>query len=132
MPAQTAAESSVIASFLMDLPHPDADIVASVHAAAAWFKKTAIYGHALKFGPDGRHLVDESGAGPLWARYYEIGTDRPLFGDRDKSIHDNMDEISAEPPPWLLMVQRDAEANARAVRGLAEGSSGAEAVAVWL
>ena len=40
-------------------------------------------------------MADEK-AGPLWARYYEIGTDRPLFGDRDKSIHDKVEEISAE------------------------------------
>ena len=43
-----------------------------------------------------RRLVHESGAGPIWARYYEIGTDRPIFGDRDKTIHDNVDEISKE------------------------------------
>ena len=28
--------------------------------------------------------------------YYEIGTDRPLFGDRDKSIHDKVEELSRE------------------------------------
>jgi PelA/Pel-15E family pectate lyase len=32
----------------------------------------------------------------LWARYYEIATDGPIFGDRDKSIHDNVNEISKE------------------------------------
>jgi PelA/Pel-15E family pectate lyase len=36
------------------------------------------------------------GAGPLWPRYNEIGSDRPIFGDRDKSIHDRVDELSAE------------------------------------
>ena len=35
-------------------------------------------------------------AGPLWPRYSEIGTDRPLFGDRDLTIHDDVNEISAE------------------------------------
>jgi PelA/Pel-15E family pectate lyase len=25
-----------------------------------------------------------------------MGTDRPIFGDRDKSIHDSVDELSAE------------------------------------
>ena len=33
---------------------------------------------------------------PIWARYYEIGTDRPIFGDRDKTIHDDVNEISRE------------------------------------
>jgi len=35
-------------------------------------------------------------AGALWARYYDIATDRPLFGDRDQSIHDDVNEISRE------------------------------------
>ena len=33
---------------------------------------------------------------PLWSRYYEIGSNRPIFGDRDKSIHDTVEEISHE------------------------------------
>jgi PelA/Pel-15E family pectate lyase len=67
-----------------------------VDAAAAWLKKTAIYGKAYVRGPDGRHLVSAPGAGPLWARFYALGTDLPIFGDRDKSIHDTVDEISRE------------------------------------
>jgi len=41
-------------------------------------------------------LVPSPGNGPLWARYYEIGTDRPVFGDRDRSVHDAVNEISRE------------------------------------
>jgi PelA/Pel-15E family pectate lyase len=44
----------------------------------------------------GRLLVPAPGNGPLWARYYEIGTDRPIFGDRDRTIHDDVSEISLE------------------------------------
>ena len=32
----------------------------------------------------------------VWARFYEIGSNRPLYGDRDKSIHYSLDEISRE------------------------------------
>lgn len=39
----------------------------------------------------GRRLGDDG-----WARFYEIGTDRPVFGDRDGSVHYSIDEISAE------------------------------------
>ena len=81
----------------MRLLNPSPAVVASVHAAASWFKKTALYDIAFKSaGGDGRHLISDPGAGPTWARYYEIGTDRPIFGDRDKTIHDNVDEISRE------------------------------------
>jgi PelA/Pel-15E family pectate lyase len=81
----------------MQLPDPDARVVAAVHAAAAWFEKTKIMGKAFQSnGSDGRQLVDAPGGGPIWARYYEIGTDRPIFGDRDKTIHDDVNDISRE------------------------------------
>ena len=98
MPSQAAGESAGIMFFLMGLPDPSPAIVTAVHAAAAWFEKTAIKDVIFKPTPDGtgRHLIPTPGATPLWPRYSEIGSDRPLFGDRDKTIHDQVDEISKE------------------------------------
>ncbi len=33
---------------------------------------------------------------PVWARLYEIGTNRPVFGDRDGKVHYDVKEISEE------------------------------------
>ena len=97
MPCQSSGESGAMVLFLMELPNPDTNVVAAVRAAVVWFEKTKLKDVAFKStGPDGRHLISAPGAGPIWARYYEIGTDRPIFGDRDKSIHDTVDEISLE------------------------------------
>lgn len=97
MPCQSSAESAGILMFLMEIPKPNPEVKTAINAAAEWFKKTAIYGLSFKStGGDGRHLIESPGAGPIWARYHQIGTNRPLFGDRDKSIHDNVDEISRE------------------------------------
>jgi PelA/Pel-15E family pectate lyase len=97
MPSAASQESADIIMFLMAQPHPDAKIVESVKAAAVWFEKTEIRDMAFKVVPGkGRRLVSAPGQGPIWSRFYEIGTDRPIFGDRDKSIHDNVDEISDE------------------------------------
>jgi PelA/Pel-15E family pectate lyase len=97
MPSQAGGESAELAMFLMDQSAPGPEIVAAVKASAAWFEKTKIYDVAFKFDDDyRRHLVPAPGNGPIWARYYEIGTDRPIFGDRDKSIHDNVNEITEE------------------------------------
>jgi len=97
MPSLTSSESGTLVLFLMQLPEPDARVVAAVHAAAAWFEKTQIKGKAFRVvGTESRKLVDAPGSGPIWARYYEIGTDRPIFGDRDKSIHDDVNELSRE------------------------------------
>jgi len=35
-------------------------------------------------------------AGGLWARLYEVGTNRPVYGDRDGKVHYTLDEISEE------------------------------------
>jgi PelA/Pel-15E family pectate lyase len=97
MPSASSAESAEIMLFLMKDPNPSPEIVAAIRAAAAWFEATKINDVAYRFAGDaGRLLVDAPGNGPLWARYYEIGTNRPIFGDRDKTIHDSVNEMSRE------------------------------------
>jgi PelA/Pel-15E family pectate lyase len=104
MASLTSDESFPVVEFLMSLPDPTPAEVAAVHAAAAWFTKAEIMGYRFGSGnfvadrasPSGRKLVAVSGAGPIWSRYYQIGTDKPIFGDRDKSIHDDVNELSLE------------------------------------
>jgi PelA/Pel-15E family pectate lyase len=94
MPSQASAESAGLVLFLMDLPHPKPAVVSAIDAAVSWFQKTEIYGMVYRRGA--AELESAPGGGPLWARYTEIGVDRPIFGDRDKTIHERLDEISAE------------------------------------
>ncbi len=98
MPSQSSGESAGIMMFLMTLAEPSPAVVTAVRSAATWFEKTIVHDATFKPGTDGtgRHLNHVEGATPLWPRYSEIGSDRPLFGDRDKTIHDNVDEISKE------------------------------------
>jgi len=78
----TAGESVDVAEFLMGIEDPSPRVVAAVHAAAAWFRAVALpdleYQHP--------RLIARPGAGPVWARFYEIGTNRPLFSNRDGVI----------------------------------------------
>jgi len=104
MASLASGESVTIVEYLMSLPQPTPAEVAGAHAAAAWFTKTEIFGFRYGSGdfrgdrtnPDGRRLVAVAGAGPIWSRYYQIGTDKPIFGDRYKTIHDDVNEISRE------------------------------------
>ena len=97
MPCESSGESGAIVLFLMGLPNPGTNVITAVRAAAVWFDKTKLADVAFKStGPDGRKLIATPGAGLIWARYYQIGADRPIFGDRDRTIHDRVDEISAE------------------------------------
>jgi PelA/Pel-15E family pectate lyase len=92
--ALCASESVGIVEFLMGHPHPGT--TAAVNAALAWFRKTAIHGQRYARGPEGGRLEAQPGAPALWSRFYEIGNDRPIFGDRDQSIHDDLRDISLE------------------------------------
>jgi PelA/Pel-15E family pectate lyase len=97
--ALAASESADLLTYLMSLPHPSKEIVASVDAGIAWLKEHAIYGYEYIGGrgtPGGRHLAAKEGAGPLWARYYSVTTQKPIFGDRDKTVHDDVSELSEE------------------------------------
>lgn len=96
LPAACASESTGILLLLMDVPRPTVAEQRAIRAGIAWLQTTKIYGQKWERTPKGRELIPAPGAGPIWARYYQIGTDRPIFSDRDKSIHDNVNEISAE------------------------------------
>ena len=104
MAALTSSESVSIVDFLMGLPNPTPAEVAAVRDAAAWFKKVEMDGYRWGSGnffadrrsPQGRMLEKDPGAGPIWARFYQIGTNMPIFGDRNKKIYDHVNEISRE------------------------------------
>jgi len=70
--------------------------VEAVHAGAAWLHASAIQDAAYTRGPESRTLVPSPGAPPVWARFYDIASGRPVFADRDKTIHDTLADLSPE------------------------------------
>jgi len=97
--ALSSGESADVLLYLMQLPHPSPAVIAAVDAGVTWLKGAAINGQEWVGGrgtPGGRHLEAKAGAGPIWARYYSITTGLPVFGDRDKTIHDDVSELSLE------------------------------------
>jgi PelA/Pel-15E family pectate lyase len=97
--ALSSFESADVLIYLMRLPHPSAEVIAAVDAGAAWLKSVAISGHEWVGGPGtpgGRRIGPRAGAGAIWARDYSVTTEQPVFGDRDKTIHDEVNELSQE------------------------------------
>jgi len=97
--ALASGESADLLLYLMSIPQPSSEVITSINAGIAWLKSAAIFGQQWTGGrdtPGGRQLTPAPGAGPLWSRYYSIETGRPIFGDRDKTIHDNVAELSLE------------------------------------
>ncbi|MCE4553044.1 pectate lyase [Pelomonas cellulosilytica] len=95
-PALCSGESANALRFLMSLPNPSPAIIEAVKGGVAMLKSLAVRDVGFVKVDDARRLVAQPGAGPLWARYYDPVTLRPVFGDRDKSLHDDVNDLSAE------------------------------------
>lgn len=91
-----AQDSASISTFLMSLTNPSPEIVAAVDDAMAWFRRTPIQNITWSRFTDDAQVVVSPGAPPLWARLYELNTDKPIFGDRDRTIHYAVRELSDE------------------------------------
>ncbi len=88
-------ETTEIVRFLMRDEQPSAEVVAAIEAAVAWLRKVPLSGIRVEKVPAPveeflRHRADfdvvvvaDQDARPIWARHYEIGTDRPVFAGRD-------------------------------------------------
>jgi PelA/Pel-15E family pectate lyase len=108
-------ETTAIARFLMRMESPDERIVVAVDRAVVWLRKVRLSGTRVKKVPAPlenflRHSADfdvvvvpDSSAPPIWARHYEIGTDRPIFAGRDAVKRYALKEIERERrtgTPW--------------------------------
>jgi PelA/Pel-15E family pectate lyase len=101
--ALASLESVDIVRFLMGVERPDERVVAAVEGAVAWFKSAQLKGvrwverrDATKPGGFERTVVQDPTAPPLWARFYEIGTNRPVFEGRDNVVRYSVMEIEPE------------------------------------
>ncbi|HEV2861286.1 MAG TPA: pectate lyase [Pyrinomonadaceae bacterium] len=99
----TGLESVDIVQFLMNVPQPDARVRGAIESAVEWFRAAKVSGvrwvekrDPAQPGGFERAAVKDPKAPPIWARFYEIGTNRPIFIGRDAVIHYDVSEIEAE------------------------------------
>jgi PelA/Pel-15E family pectate lyase len=101
-------ESSAVVRFLMSIKNPNERIIKSVTSAVKWFEESKIYGirveqikapkadyiyHTAVYD---RIVVEDSQAPPIWTRYYELGTHKPMFCNRDGIIVYSLEEVERE------------------------------------
>jgi PelA/Pel-15E family pectate lyase len=103
LPSLSGAESVEIVRFLMSIENPSPEVKAAIEGAAAWFQSVRITGlrEAWQDAPGtprgkDKVMVADAKAGPLWARFYELGTNRPFFCGRDSVKKYTMAEIEYE------------------------------------
>jgi len=83
--------------FLMGVPRPSPEIIAAVEGAVQWFQAHAIHGVVWnRDATTGSGLERKAGSPDLWARFYEFGTDLPIFSERDRLVHYAVTELSFE------------------------------------
>ena len=89
-------ESATLVRFLMTLEPPSPEVATAIRGAVDWFKRTALQNLVWTRQGGSGQLLAHPGAPALWARMYEIGKDRPIFGDRDRTVHYSVAELSSE------------------------------------
>ena len=100
-PSLSGNETVAIVRFLMGIETPTAEQIAAVEGAVRWLRVVAIEGKRYVRGPnadglDDAVVVDDPGAGTIWARFYEIGSNRPIFLGRDSVVRYALAEIETE------------------------------------
>jgi len=99
----SGAESVGIVRFLMSIDRPDPEIIEAVQAAVAWFDEAKLQGirqirkqDRSKPGGFDKVIIEDASAPPIWARFYNIETNKPIFCSRDGIPKQTLAEISYE------------------------------------
>ncbi len=103
LPSLCGEESGDIVLLLMRIEHPNERVRQAIEGAVGWYENWKIIGKRLKYvassdSPRGRDyvVVDDPTAPPMWARFYDLKTNRPFFCSRDGVPRDSVDQISVE------------------------------------
>jgi PelA/Pel-15E family pectate lyase len=101
-------ESADLVLFLMSLDHPSKGIVDAIQNAVAWFQDSKIYNTRVNTIPAPRMVtpfrvsttdkvvVNDPAAAPIWTRYYELKTHKPVFCNRDSKVVYTLAEVTRE------------------------------------
>ncbi|MHC4463445.1 MAG: pectate lyase [Planctomycetota bacterium] len=97
-----AGESVGVVRFLMSIDKPTEKVIQAVQGAVAWFDRVKLTGIRQINKPDesergyDKVIIRDAAAPPIWARFYQIGTNRPIFCGRDGIIKSSLAEIEHE------------------------------------
>jgi len=112
-----SSESAGVTLLLMQLPQPSAAVIQSVEAAVGWFNAKQISNTAMLRSDSGVRFVEKAGAKPLWARFYDLDKQQPLFVDRDGTVVSSMAQLSIERQKGYGWYQSNAGAVLKAYPG---------------
>jgi PelA/Pel-15E family pectate lyase len=80
----------------MSVNDPSPEIRRAIQAGAEWYESAKIPGVRIQRAGNDRVVIDDPNAPPVWARFYEIQSNRPFFCGRDGVKKYHLSEIEAE------------------------------------
>ena len=94
-------ESANILLFLMSLKNPSQEIINAIENGVAWFEKSKITGKKLTVisnvkGEKDITVTQCEECPPIWARFYDIDSNQPIFSDRTNKIYNKLEDIDYE------------------------------------
>ena len=95
-PALTSAESAGILRLLMGQDNPGPELKQAIRAGVRWFQRSRIEGIRQTQRNGDKIILADKDAPPLWPRFSEIGTNRPVFCGRDGVIQYDIARIEPE------------------------------------
>ncbi|MBX3413552.1 MAG: pectate lyase [Pirellulales bacterium] len=103
LPSFSGSESVGIVRFLMQIDEPGPAIVASIEGAVDWFERAKLTGLRIDRREDpslprgwDKIVVEDPQGPPIWARFYDLKTNRPFFCSRDGVPREHLAEIEYE------------------------------------
>jgi len=108
LPSKCSEESSGIVLLLMKIKHPSKEIIKSVKSAVQWFNDSKIFGvkeitikatrtvYKYRTSITDRIVIEDSTAPPVWARFYSLKINKPLFCDRNGIAVDSLSKVGRE------------------------------------
>jgi PelA/Pel-15E family pectate lyase len=97
-PAVAALESVEVIAYLMSLPNPSRGIIDAIDAAIEWLDSVQISG--FEWDQSAGTLYADPSAFPLWSRFYEIDTGRPIFGNNFSIVYNVNDLPDGTSYTW--------------------------------
>ena len=92
----TAGESVGIVKFLMLDGSPSPEVINAIESAVKWFEANKLTGIRWERRNGENVVVKDKNASPIWARFYQIETMKPIFIGRDSVIKFDVTQIEAE------------------------------------
>lgn len=95
-PSISSAESAAVVKYLMSVPNPTREVAEAVQSALDWLERARVKGMRYETKtPSGSAFVPSPDSS-TWYRFYEIGTNLPIFSGRDGIIKRSLEDIEEE------------------------------------